>query len=50
MVESGLEHIRILEDNDFHEYKISVKASDVFMTAAAYQQLAEAPTRQFTLG
>src|SRR6056297_4252560 len=38
MVESGLEHIRILEDNDFHEFKISCKASDVFMAAAAYQQ------------
>ena len=37
MVESGLEHIRILQDNDFNEFKISVKASDVFMAAAAYQ-------------
>jgi (E)-4-hydroxy-3-methylbut-2-enyl-diphosphate synthase len=36
MVESGLEHIRILEDNDFHEFKISCKASDVFLAAAAY--------------
>ena len=33
---------RILEDNDFHEFKISVKASDVFLAVAAYQQLAEA--------
>ncbi|GMG84867.1 flavodoxin-dependent (E)-4-hydroxy-3-methylbut-2-enyl-diphosphate synthase [Paralimibaculum aggregatum] len=41
MVESGLDHIRILQDNDFHEFKISVKASDVFLAAAAYQQLAE---------
>ncbi|MCI4662070.1 MAG: flavodoxin-dependent (E)-4-hydroxy-3-methylbut-2-enyl-diphosphate synthase [Neomegalonema sp.] len=41
MVESALEHARILEDNDFHAFKISVKASDVFLTAAAYQQLAE---------
>jgi (E)-4-hydroxy-3-methylbut-2-enyl-diphosphate synthase len=40
MVESGLEHIKVLEDNDFHEFKISCKASDVFMAAAAYQQLA----------
>ena len=37
MIESGLDHIRILEDNDFHEFKISVKASDVFLAAAAYQ-------------
>jgi (E)-4-hydroxy-3-methylbut-2-enyl-diphosphate synthase len=42
MVESALEHARILEDLDFHEYKISVKASDVFLTVAAYQALAEA--------
>ena len=39
MVESGLDHIKLLQDNDFHEFKISVKASDVFMAAAAYQQL-----------
>jgi (E)-4-hydroxy-3-methylbut-2-enyl-diphosphate synthase len=42
MVESALDHARILQDNDFHEFKISVKASDVFMTVTAYQQLAEA--------
>jgi (E)-4-hydroxy-3-methylbut-2-enyl-diphosphate synthase len=42
MVESALDHARILEDHDFHEFKISVKASDVFMAVAAYQQLAEA--------
>jgi (E)-4-hydroxy-3-methylbut-2-enyl-diphosphate synthase len=42
MVESALNHARILQDNDFHEFKISVKASDPFMTVAAYQQLAEA--------
>ncbi|MEQ9813596.1 MAG: flavodoxin-dependent (E)-4-hydroxy-3-methylbut-2-enyl-diphosphate synthase [Azospirillaceae bacterium] len=42
MVESALEHIRILEDHDFFETKISCKASDVFLAVAAYQQLAEA--------
>ncbi|MCR5874813.1 flavodoxin-dependent (E)-4-hydroxy-3-methylbut-2-enyl-diphosphate synthase [Phenylobacterium sp. J426] len=42
MVESALNHARILQDHDFHEFKISVKASDPFMTVAAYQQLAEA--------
>jgi (E)-4-hydroxy-3-methylbut-2-enyl-diphosphate synthase len=42
MVESALNHARILQDHDFHEFKISVKASDAFMTVAAYQQLAEA--------
>ncbi len=42
MVESALNHARILQDNDFHEFKISVKASDPFLTVAAYHQLAEA--------
>ncbi len=42
MVESALSHARILQDHDFHEFKISVKASDVFMTVAAYNQLADA--------
>ena len=42
MVESALDHARILQDHDFHEFKISVKASDIFMTVAAYQQLADA--------
>ena len=42
MVESALNHIRILEDHDFFEFKISCKASDVFLAVAAYQQLAEA--------
>ncbi len=50
MVESGLEHIRILEDNDFHEFKISVKASDVFLAAAAYQGIAEATDAPIHLG
>jgi (E)-4-hydroxy-3-methylbut-2-enyl-diphosphate synthase len=50
MVESGLEHIKILQDNDFHEFKISVKASDVFMAAAAYQTLAEATDAPIHLG
>ena len=50
MVESGLDHIRILQDNDFHEFKISCKASDVFMAAAAYQKLAEATDAPIHLG
>jgi (E)-4-hydroxy-3-methylbut-2-enyl-diphosphate synthase len=50
MVESGLDHIRILEDNDFHDFKISVKASDVFLAAAAYQSLAEATDAPIHLG
>jgi (E)-4-hydroxy-3-methylbut-2-enyl-diphosphate synthase len=50
MVESALNHARILEDNDFREFKISVKASDVFLAAAAYQGLAEACDYPLHLG
>ena len=50
MVESGMDHIKILQDHDFHEFKISVKASDVFMAAAAYQALAEATDAPIHLG
>ena len=50
MIESGLDHIRILEDHDFHEFKISVKASDVFMATAAYQGLADATDAPIHLG
>jgi (E)-4-hydroxy-3-methylbut-2-enyl-diphosphate synthase len=42
MVESALNHAKYLEDEDFLEFKISVKASDVFLAVAAYQQLADA--------
>src|ERR1700747_1623778 len=41
MVESALNHAKILEDNDFFEFKISCKAPDWFLAVAAYQQLAE---------
>ena len=41
LVESALEHMKMLQDEDFHEFKISVKASDVFLAVAAYQGLAE---------
>ncbi len=50
MVESALDHARILEDNDFQEFKISVKASDVFLAVAAYQGLAEACDYPLHLG
>jgi len=50
MVESALDHARILDDLDFHDYKISVKASDMFMAVAAYQQLAEATDAPLHLG
>lgn len=42
MVQSALRHIQILEDHDFFNFKISCKASDVFLAVAAYQQLADA--------
>ncbi|MCG6903984.1 MAG: flavodoxin-dependent (E)-4-hydroxy-3-methylbut-2-enyl-diphosphate synthase [Rhodobacter sp.] len=50
MVESGMDHIRILLDNDFDQFKISVKASDVFLAAAAYQGIAEATDAPIHLG
>ena len=40
MVESALSHVRILEDLDFHDIKISLKASNIPMTVAAYRKLA----------
>ena len=50
MVESALNHARLLEDEDFREFKISVKASDVFLAVAAYQQLADACDYPLHLG
>ena len=50
MVESALDHARILDDEGFHDYKISVKASDMFLTVAAYQQLADATDAPLHLG
>jgi (E)-4-hydroxy-3-methylbut-2-enyl-diphosphate synthase len=50
MVESALDHIKLLQDHDFHEFKISVKASDVFLASAAYQQLAEVTDAPIHLG
>ncbi|HEX3887438.1 MAG TPA: flavodoxin-dependent (E)-4-hydroxy-3-methylbut-2-enyl-diphosphate synthase [Phenylobacterium sp.] len=50
MLESALRHARILQDHDFHEFKISVKASDIFMTVAAYNLLADAIDSPLHLG
>ena len=50
MVESALNHAKILEDNDFFEFKISVKASDAFLAVAAYQALSEACDYPLHLG
>ena len=50
LVESALDHIRILEDHDFREYKVAVKASDLFLAVAAYHQLADAVDCPLHLG
>ncbi len=50
LVESALRHAAILEDNDFHEFKISVKASEVFLATESYRQLAESCDHPLHLG
>lgn len=50
MVESGLRHIRILEDADYREIKISLKASDPLMMIEAYRRLADQVDYPFHLG
>jgi (E)-4-hydroxy-3-methylbut-2-enyl-diphosphate synthase len=50
MVESGLRHIRILEDLDFHDIVISLKAHDVRTTVAAYRLMATKVDYPFHLG
>src|SRR5690606_11649083 len=45
-----LDHIKLLQDQDFHEYKVAVKASDVFLAVAAYMQLADAVDCPLHLG
>ena len=41
LVESALEHVRLLEEQDFHDMKISLKAHDVPLTLAAYRLMSE---------
>ncbi len=50
LVECALDHIKLLQDHDFHEYKVAVKASDVFLAVAAYQGLADAVDCPLHLG
>ena len=50
MVESGLRHIRILEDLGYNEIKISLKASDPLMMIEAYRMLADQVDYPFHLG
>ena len=41
LVESAQHNIKLLEDNDFFDFKISVKSSDIFLTVKAYKQLSK---------
>ncbi len=50
LVESAMEHVKILEDEDFDQIKISVKASDVPRTLAAYRLLASVTQWPLHLG
>ncbi len=50
LVESALRHIDILDRYDFQEYKISLKASEIFMTVAAYRKLATQIEQPLHLG
>ena len=50
MVESAMRHIKFLEDLDFHEIKVSLKASDVWKTIDAYRLLAKKVDYPFHIG
>tara|TARA_A100001015_G_scaffold28165_1_gene31297 strand:- start:251 stop:1348 length:1098 start_codon:yes stop_codon:yes gene_type:complete len=50
LVESALRNIKILEDEDFYNLKLSVKSSDVFLSIAAYRQLSKAIDYPLHLG
>jgi (E)-4-hydroxy-3-methylbut-2-enyl-diphosphate synthase len=50
LIESALDHIKLLQDHDFHEFKVAVKASDVFLAVAAYMGLADAVDCPLHLG
>lgn len=50
LVESAMRHVRILEDLDFHDIKISLKSSDVMTTVAAYRMIAQKTDYPLHLG
>ena len=50
LIESALDSVKLLEDEDFLDFKISVKASDLFLAVAAYQGLAEACDHPLHIG
>ena len=50
LVESAMNNIKLLEDNDFFNFKISVKSSDIFLTVKAYRKLSEISDYPLHLG
>ena len=50
LVESAIRNIKILEDQDFFNFKVSVKSSDVFLSVAAYRQLSKVMNYPLHLG
>ena len=50
LVESALRNIQIIEDEDFFNFKVSVKSSDVFLSIAAYRQLSNVTSYPLHLG
>ncbi|MDC0566090.1 flavodoxin-dependent (E)-4-hydroxy-3-methylbut-2-enyl-diphosphate synthase [Candidatus Pelagibacter sp.] len=50
LVESALRNIKVLEDQNFFNFKVSVKSSDVFLSVAAYRQLSKTMDYPLHLG
>ncbi|WIO75251.1 flavodoxin-dependent (E)-4-hydroxy-3-methylbut-2-enyl-diphosphate synthase [Porticoccaceae bacterium LTM1] len=50
LVESALRHVEILDRLNFHDFKVSVKASDIFMAVGAYRKLSEQIEQPLHLG
>ena len=50
LVESALYNIKLLEDNNFFNFKISVKSSDIFLTVKAYKSLSKVCNYPLHLG
>ena len=50
LVESALRNIKIIEDQDFFNFKVSVKSSDVFLSIGAYRQLSKVTNYPLHLG
>jgi (E)-4-hydroxy-3-methylbut-2-enyl-diphosphate synthase len=50
MIESAMAHVKLLQQLDFHNFKISCKASDLFMAVAAYEGLVKLTDAPIHLG